>query len=94
MPAAPSPSSRAGIKEVERELAALQLQLRMNVGPKKHALEMLRRKIEAQNERVRAAALRRDATKRVRAGRQRQGGSSGAGQRSLVPRQQERGRVG
>jgi hypothetical protein len=52
------------IKQVEHELAALQLQLRMNVGPKKHALEMLRRKIEAQNERVQAAMLRRDITKK------------------------------
>lgn len=59
---------------MERELAALQLQLRMNVGPKKHALEMLRRKIEAQNERVRAATARRDATKKARAAALRHGG--------------------
>ena len=58
------------IKQVENELAALQLQLRMNVGPKKHALEMLRRKIEEQNERVKAAAAKRDATKKVRRWRQ------------------------
>lgn len=56
------------IKEVERELASLQLQLRVNVGPKKHALEMLRRKIETQNEKVKAATARRDVTKKVRAG--------------------------
>lgn len=53
------------IKEVERELSALQLQLRVNVGPKKQALEMLRRKIEAQNERVKGAAARRDVAKKV-----------------------------
>lgn len=38
----------------------IQVQLRVNVGPKKHALEMLRRKIEVQNERVMAARRRRD----------------------------------
>eukprot|EP00887_Chlorella_sp_A99_P004744 scaffold4.g4744.t1 len=45
------------IKDVERELAELQarVQLRVNVGPKKHALEMLRRKIEIQTEKLGAA---------------------------------------
>ncbi|EFJ48043.1 hypothetical protein VOLCADRAFT_91207 [Volvox carteri f. nagariensis] len=40
------------IREVERELGNLQLQLKLTSGPKKHALELLRKKIETQNERV------------------------------------------
>ncbi|GFR45933.1 hypothetical protein Agub_g7395, partial [Astrephomene gubernaculifera] len=40
------------IREVERELGNLQLQLKLTAGPKKLALEVLRRKIEEQNERV------------------------------------------
>ncbi|KAF5829659.1 hypothetical protein DUNSADRAFT_15684 [Dunaliella salina] len=38
------------IKTVENELAHLQLQLKLNVGPRKMASEFLRGKIEAQNE--------------------------------------------
>lgn len=37
---------------MERELAGLQLQLKLTSGPKKSALELLRRKIELQNEKV------------------------------------------
>ena len=37
---------------VERELAGLQLDLKLTSGPKKSALELLRRKIEMQNENV------------------------------------------
>ena len=33
------------IKDVERELAQLQLQLKLTAGPKKHALEHLRKKV-------------------------------------------------
>ncbi|PNW71618.1 hypothetical protein CHLRE_16g661800v5 [Chlamydomonas reinhardtii] len=40
------------IREVERELGNLQLQLKLTAGPKKHALELLRKKIEIQNEKV------------------------------------------
>ncbi len=43
------------IKDVEKELAGLQLQLKLTSGPKRSALEMLRKKIEAQNEKVLAA---------------------------------------
>jgi hypothetical protein len=50
------------IREVERELSGLQLQLHVNVGPKKQALEMMRRKIEEQNERVGEAQRRHTAT--------------------------------
>lgn len=40
------------IREVERELSQLQLQLKLTNGPKRSALEMLRKKIEVQNEKV------------------------------------------
>eukprot|EP00884_Botryococcus_braunii_P005071 jgi/Botrbrau1/14565/Bobra.27_3s0004.1 len=43
------------IRDVERELAELQMQLKLTSGPKKSALLMLRKKIEAQNEKVIAA---------------------------------------
>lgn len=42
----------ARIQGVEKELQGLQLQLKLTSGPKKSALEMLRRKIEAQADRV------------------------------------------
>jgi hypothetical protein len=53
------------IKEVERELCAVQLQLKLTAGPKKHALEMLRKKIETQGEKVAAARQRFTAAKQV-----------------------------
>ena len=45
------------IQDVTRELSDLQLELRVlsNVGPKKHGLELIRRKIEIQTERISAA---------------------------------------
>ncbi|DBA79975.1 hypothetical protein WJX77_001367 [Trebouxia sp. C0004] len=43
------------IKHVEAQLAQLQSQLNLTTGPKKSALEMLRKKIEAKNEQVVAA---------------------------------------
>ncbi len=43
------------IKNVEAQLAQLQSQLNLTTGPKKSALEMLRKKIEAKNEQVVAA---------------------------------------
>ncbi|GLI71667.1 hypothetical protein VaNZ11_016947, partial [Volvox africanus] len=51
------------IREVERELGNLQLQLKLTSGPKKHALELLRKKIEAQNERVAYVRSRHTAAK-------------------------------
>lgn len=42
----------ARIQGVEKELQGLQLQLRLTSGPKKSALEMLRKKIEVQADRV------------------------------------------
>lgn len=42
----------ARIQGVERELAGLQLQLKLTSGPRASALEMMRRKIEQQAEKV------------------------------------------
>ncbi len=53
------------IREVERELSNLQLQLRLTSGPKKHALEMLRKKIEEQGERVAAVREKFNVAKKV-----------------------------
>ena len=55
------------IRDVERELSDLQLELHMNVEPKKHGLEMLRRKIETQSEKVSAAQRANDAAQKVAA---------------------------
>lgn len=52
------------VKDVEKELAELQLQLRMNVQPKRQGLELLRRKIEAQTEKVEAAQRANDIAQR------------------------------
>ena len=43
------------IKDVERELSGLQMQLKLSTGPKKSALMMMRKKIELQNDRVLSA---------------------------------------
>ncbi|KAK9813103.1 hypothetical protein WJX72_009112 [[Myrmecia] bisecta] len=48
----------AHIKGVERELGALQLQLKLTAGPKRSALELLRKKIELQTGRVVSARAR------------------------------------
>ncbi len=53
------------IRGVERELGNLQLQLKLTSGPKKHALELLRRKIETQNERVASVRAKHTVAKAV-----------------------------
>ena len=53
------------IKSVENQLAELQLQLNLTSGPKKSALEMLRRKIETKNELVAAAKQKFAAAKQA-----------------------------
>ena len=53
------------IKSVEHQLAELQLQLNLTSGPKKSALEMLRRKIETKNELVAAAKQKFAAAKQA-----------------------------
>lgn len=58
-------SNYSRIKDVERELSGLQMQLKLSTGPKKSALMMIRKKIELQNERVLAARERQKAAKKV-----------------------------
>ncbi len=53
------------IKDVERELSGLQMQLKLSTGPKKSALMMMRKKIELQNDRVLHARERQRAAKKV-----------------------------
>lgn len=45
-------STAASAQEVESQLMAVQLQVKLTAGPKKLALEHLRKKIEAQNEKL------------------------------------------
>ena len=53
------------VREVEKELAQLQLQLRITAGPKRSALELIRKKIELQNAKVVLARDRHRAAKQV-----------------------------
>lgn len=50
---------------MERELAGLQLQLKLTNGPKKSALELIRKKIEMQNEHVLMARGKHQAARKV-----------------------------
>jgi len=50
---------------VERELAGLQLQLKLTNGPKKSALELIRKKIEMQNENVVLARTKHQAARKA-----------------------------
>lgn len=56
------------MRGVEKELSNLQLQLKLTAGPKRLALELYRKKIEVQNEKVACIKLRHTAAKRVRFG--------------------------
>eukprot|EP01026_Neomeris_dumetosa_P037686 TRINITY_DN3054_c0_g1_i5.p1 TRINITY_DN3054_c0_g1~~TRINITY_DN3054_c0_g1_i5.p1 ORF type:complete len:283 (-),score=41.99 TRINITY_DN3054_c0_g1_i5:215-1063(-) len=53
------------IKDAESELTNLQLQLKLTAGPKKSALELIRKKIEQQNEKVVAAREKMFTAKKV-----------------------------
>ncbi|XP_038974606.1 uncharacterized protein LOC103702798 isoform X2 [Phoenix dactylifera] len=53
------------IRDVERELENLTLELKLTAGPKKAALEHLRKKIEIQTERIHVAKLKEDQAKKV-----------------------------
>ncbi|GMH19664.1 hypothetical protein Nepgr_021505 [Nepenthes gracilis] len=53
------------IRDVERELANLSLELKLTAGSKNAAFEHLRRKIEIQNEKVRAAKLKEEQARKV-----------------------------
>lgn len=59
-------SNYSRIREVERELSQLQLQVKLTAGPKKQAMEMLRKKIETQNEVVVTVRQRYITAKQVR----------------------------
>ncbi|KHN15692.1 uncharacterized protein LOC114401470 [Glycine soja] len=53
------------IRNVERELANLSLEMKLTAGPKKAALEHLRKKIEESTERIRVAKLKEEQTRKV-----------------------------
>ncbi|XP_073125191.1 uncharacterized protein [Henckelia pumila] len=53
------------IRDVERELANLNMEMKLTSGPKKAALEHMRKKIEMSTERVRAAKLKEEQAKLV-----------------------------
>ncbi|KAG6512155.1 uncharacterized protein LOC121976430 [Zingiber officinale] len=53
------------IREVERELESLTLELKLTAGPKKAALEHMRKKIELSTEKIRAAKLKEEQAKKA-----------------------------
>ncbi|KAF7813222.1 hypothetical protein G2W53_034198 [Senna tora] len=53
------------IRDVERELANLTLEMKLTAGPKKAALELLRKKIEASTERIRLAKIKEEQARMV-----------------------------
>ncbi|XP_047168534.1 uncharacterized protein LOC124837263 [Vigna umbellata] len=53
------------IRDVERELANLSLEMKLTAGPKKAALEHLRKKIETSTERIRVAKLKEEQARKV-----------------------------
>ncbi|KAL4357807.1 hypothetical protein AHAS_Ahas09G0223600 [Arachis hypogaea] len=53
------------IRDVERELANLTMEMKLTAGPKKAALELLRKKIETQTEKIRMAKLKEEQARKV-----------------------------
>ncbi|XP_073008927.1 uncharacterized protein [Typha latifolia] len=53
------------IRDVERELESLTLEMKLTAGPKKAALEHLRKKIELSTERIRLAKVKEEQAKKV-----------------------------
>ncbi|CAI9762385.1 unnamed protein product [Fraxinus pennsylvanica] len=53
------------IRDVERELSNLTMEMKLTSGPKKAALEHMRKKIEMSTERIRIAKLKESQTKQV-----------------------------
>ncbi|PIN11327.1 hypothetical protein CDL12_16078 [Handroanthus impetiginosus] len=53
------------IRDVERELANLTMEMKLTAGPKKAALELLRKKIEMSTERIHAAKLKEEQAKKA-----------------------------
>ncbi|KAL6607221.1 hypothetical protein ACP70R_032937 [Stipagrostis hirtigluma subsp. patula] len=53
------------IRDVEKELENLTLEMKLTAGPKKAALELLRKKIEMSTERIRLAKVKEEQAKKV-----------------------------
>ncbi|KAG8381411.1 hypothetical protein BUALT_Bualt06G0119300 [Buddleja alternifolia] len=53
------------IRDVERELSNLNMEMKLTAGPKKAALEHMRKKIEMSTERIRAAKLKEEQAKKA-----------------------------
>ncbi|KDP22349.1 hypothetical protein JCGZ_26180 [Jatropha curcas] len=53
------------IRDVERELASLNMEMKLTAGPKKAALEHLRKKIEMSTERIRAARQKEEQARKA-----------------------------
>ncbi|XP_050225454.1 uncharacterized protein LOC126674946 [Mercurialis annua] len=53
------------IRNVERELASLSMEMKLTAGPKKAALEHMRRKIEVSTERIRVAKLNEEQARKA-----------------------------
>ncbi|KAI4363633.1 hypothetical protein MLD38_019825 [Melastoma candidum] len=53
------------IRDVEKELASLSMEMKLTAGPKKAALELLRKKIEASTEKVRIAKQKEEQARKV-----------------------------
>ncbi|XP_047959515.1 uncharacterized protein LOC125204819 isoform X2 [Salvia hispanica] len=53
------------IRDVERELANLSMEMKLTAGPKKAALEHLRKKIEMSTERIRLAKVKEEQAKKA-----------------------------
>ncbi|KAK4280428.1 hypothetical protein QN277_012053 [Acacia crassicarpa] len=53
------------IRDVERELGNLSMEMKLTAGPKKAALELLRKKIEASTERIRLAKQKEEQARKV-----------------------------
>ncbi|KAJ7970040.1 Actin cytoskeleton-regulatory complex PAN1 [Quillaja saponaria] len=53
------------IRDVEREFTNLTMEMKLTAGPKKAALEHLRKKVEASTERIRAAKLKEEQARKV-----------------------------
>ncbi|XP_051142384.1 uncharacterized protein LOC127259241 [Andrographis paniculata] len=53
------------IRDVERELANLTMEMKLTSGPKKHALELMRKKIEMSTERIHVAKQKEELAKKA-----------------------------
>ncbi|KAK7270529.1 hypothetical protein RIF29_23741 [Crotalaria pallida] len=53
------------IRDVERELASLTMEMKLTAGPKKAALELLRKKIEISTEKIRVAKVKEEQARKA-----------------------------